>query len=796
MKKYTRIFSAALAACLLLSLLSACGGGGARSTADPAAAAGGKVWTGSFTELPDLSGNVNAVCTADGRFYAAVRSTASDGGTASADGAGVTGSTGESAAAEPVSDRLMSLSADGSDCAALPDYAPMTPPEGSQGSCSINALCAAPDGGLWVAESCAAYHYDLPEGFAGTDEEKAQYFSDDGSVSRVRLLTDTGAEKTVLDLSGLTSGESGAQPYVNALVCDGDGNLYVFDGNNNALYVFGPDGALLGPVSAGESWISYLIRLSDGRAAVGAYGQSDFEVRPVDPKARTLGDAVSLGIPSALFSGEGDCSFFCTSGTSLYGCDAASGETRELVNLLDCNVMPTDVRALIRTGDETMACLTCSSEDNTAELASLSRQDASAAGKKTVLTLATLYADNVLNKQVLTFNRASSDVRISVRCYAEGGDYSQEATNAAITKLNTEIISGSAPDIISLDQLPVRQYAAKGLLEDLYPFLDADGELTRDSLLPGIRKAMEVDGHLYQASPGFAVYTIVGPSDKVGTEMGWTLDEMLALLKDAPEGTELFQQGLTKTDLLTFLCAMNMDRYVNWDTGKCSFDSEDFRKLLEFCGTFPDSYDYSSDSYEDEASRVRAGKQLLSLFASYDFQEFQLYEAMYGGSITYKGFPAEDRDGNVAYISTSLAISSTCAHKDAAWSFVRTFLTEAYQESGDVWSFPTNRKAFESRLADAMKKTYTTNEKGEQVEASKGGFGMEGLSVEIYALTQAQADQITALINSVDRSFSMDTAITDIIKDEAAAYFSGSRSAEDAAKNVQSRVNLYVNEQR
>ena len=51
-----------------------------------------------------------------------------------------------------------------------------------------------------------------------------------------------------------------------------------------------------------------------------------------------------------------------------------------------------------------------------------------------------------------------------VKDYAE---YSSDGDpSAGLTKLNTEIISGNAPDLIANDMtMPLRQYAAKGLLE-------------------------------------------------------------------------------------------------------------------------------------------------------------------------------------------------------------------------------------------------------------------------------------------------------------------------------------------
>ena len=39
-------------------------------------------------------------------------------------------------------------------------------------------------------------------------------------------------------------------------------------------------------------------------------------------------------------------------------------------------------------------------------------------------------------------------------------------------------------------------------------------------------------------------------------------------------------------------------------------------------------------------------------------------------------------------------------------------------------------------------------------------------------------------------------SIMDIVTEQAAAYFSGQKSAEEVAKLIQSKANIYINEQR
>ena len=75
------------------------------------------------------------------------------------------------------------------------------------------------------------------------------------------------------------------------------------------------------------------------------------------------------------------------------------------------------------------------------------------------------------------------------------------------------------------------------------------------------------------------------------------------------------------------------------------------------------------------------------------------------------------------------------------------------------------------------------------------GFGNDEM-YEIYAMTQEQYDDLMALINSTTAIGSYDESIMSIITDVTGSFFAGEKSAEDTAKTIQSRVNLYVAEQK
>ena len=369
-----------------------------------------------------------------------------------------------------------------------------------------------------------------------------------------------------------------------------------------------------------------------------------------------------------------------------------------------------------------------------------------------------------------------------------------------MTKLNTEIISGNVPDIFVSDQLPIEQYAAKGLLCDLYTLIDSDSELSRESFIPNILKAMETDGKLYSIASAFGIMSLVGNADVVGEEMGWTLQEMMDVINAHPEVQYVLDPGATKAAMLQSMLALNLDEYVDWATGECSFNGQDFIDVLNFCNMFPEEYNYDSNNYESTPALVSSGRQLLATFSANDFDSFQMYEAMFGGHLAFKGFPSAEGSGNVITpTGSSLSISATCKDTDSAWRFVRAMLVEDYysNENYYIYGYPINQAAFDAAVAKAMEKQYETDpETGEKVEVPTGGWGWDDFYIEVYAMDEEQEAQLRELIGSVDRCYSYDQNIMDLVTEESADFFAGAKTAEQAASLIQDRVSTYVNERR
>ena len=81
-----------------------------------------------------------------------------------------------------------------------------------------------------------------------------------------------------------------------------------------------------------------------------------------------------------------------------------------------------------------------------------------------------------------------------------------------------------------------------------------------------------------------------------------------------PEGCEVFSVGTTRDSVFSDVCSLNLSNFVDWSTGQCSFNSQEFIDLLEFANSFPQTFDWEHFEWNSEADdtyRVKEGKQLL-----------------------------------------------------------------------------------------------------------------------------------------------------------------------------------------
>ena len=708
--------------------------------------------------------------------------------------------------------KIYHMNVDGTNITELEAYVPLSHPNPEAlGHVYINSLTADSGGHIWISEGGYFYIDRTPDDFDGESWERWQFNEDLGSMSVLRKLDSTGAEVHSIDLESFAGGDSN----IGTFALDGEGNLYlsvyswqmtsVDMDMKHEVVVLNSNAEELFRIES-KNWVDNLMRMADGSIAYMGYEETADRgytqvIRKIDVAARDWGETVELpsNLWGQLYPGGGDYVLFYQDQNSLRGIPVDGGDSVRLINWIESGIIPQGLDNIVYLPDGRILCINRNwgsgfSSEMTMDLILFSRIPIADLPVRKELTLAAAWLSWELREIIVNFNRASQEYRIKVIDYSEFN--TEDDWNAGLTRLTTDIISGNIPDLLDLNGLPYHQYVARDLLVDVYQLIDSDPQLNRSDFMESVFKAAEINGGLYRLFPSFGIQSLVGNPAVLGPTPGWTMTEFRDVLDANPQADLPLGQGLTRDSFVMANVILNMDEYINWATGSVNFDTPDFAMLLEFSRRFPEEIDYGDDGgyWEDQTqSLIASGRQIIQPAWLADFRSIQQYKGMFGGEIVFKGFPAENRNGNSLNIYTSIAITTSCNHIEGAWEFARTIMTPEWQRNNITWMFPMHRAVFNEMVEEALKPD----------DGNPGDFtrdisiDMPGMPViPQEPLTQADINQVIAVIESVSGISTYEETLINIIQEGVLDFFSGRHAtAQAAARVIQSRVAIYVAEQ-
>lgn len=544
----------------------------------------------------------------------------------------------------------------------------------------------------------------------------------------------------------------------NMCVAEKSGNTsaYLFDQEGRFLFSIQDEGNLMTTITTAEGQIGVCAASAD---------RMNYDLLFVDMESRSWKeDRIHLGAAAGLYGGVSS-SFYRFDSSSLYGYAAGAQEGTHILNWSDAGLSASEAR-LGELSDGRLLVIAASPDQTGAfsyEMAVLSR----GTDERAVLSMVSLSAGPGIVQAVSDFNKTSSRYRVELTEYFPyEQDVSDEDWDHAVLNLNTRIISGDMPDILDMSNLPVRIYQSKGLLEDLYPYMENDQTVRMDDYFENVFQAISVDGKLPYLTDGVSVSTMLADADIMKDKTGWTLQDFEELQKACGPNSisnlsgPFFLKIMLQTD----------SSFVDWACGTCSFDSPEFIELLECAGTIQDG---GQSGYGGELDGVSAA----AYEAVHNLYQIAGYRDYYHGNLKLLGLPGSGGEYHALIPEVKIGISSAGRHKEGAWEFVRTFLTEEHQRS--CLMLPVNKRAFDTVMRAAVegKSVWTPNY--ETVKAA----------TEDVELTRRLLSSAAYVMND-------NQTLENIVLEEAEEYFSGAENAKEAAEKIQSRADIYMKEQK
>lgn len=625
-------------------------------------------------------------------------------------------------------------------------------------------------------------------------------YDDDGNYTAgkvtLRKISSDGSVQWDIDLYVPKSDDDEGDFSISGLlVNESDGNIYVGEPDANKIESFSiEDGSLQGSCKvpqegmygvmacSGEGDVIFCAPDDDGNSLykVDVKKGSTEKIENIDQEAINYG---------TIYSGDGK-NIYSAGDSCIYNIDITTGKSSLLIDFTASDIDADSAEFFAGDGNGHYA-LAYSDNNGNYQVLTLAKADEDVYKNKTTLTLGCSYADSQIKSQVIAFNRKSDKYRINITQYSSTDD-SDDTYGGPINKL---LLSGDIPDMLLLDTgVDYTSYAQKGLFEDLDSYFGNDGPQDTD-YLTNVFDACRTDGKLYILPTNFAVDFLAGKQADFGDATGTTTDQIEAVAKKhgIAVGNSMGSY-VTSDTVLQQTVMMTLSNYVDFDSGKCSFDSDQFKKLLEFASQFPQ--EIKDDSYIVSNDGLRDGTQVVMPYGLSSFDDYNDIITGYVGEPTaFMGYPSDGTIGPVIQVQTEIAMSSSSENKDGCWEFMQYLISDDATDGNVSYGFPVNVKRLEKLEQESTQKKYYQDENGQRQEEERSVY-VGDQDIPEDPLTQEEAEACMNLLKSTTESVPvmMDNSIFTIISEETGAYFSGQKSADDVAKTIQSRVNIYINE--
>ena len=445
------------------------------------------------------------------------------------------------------------------------------------------------------------------------------------------------------------------------------------------------------------------------------------------------------------------------------------------------------------------------------------------------LVLACLKSSDFLRYAVSLYNQANPNNKITIKEYYDKYAVDTSETDA-LKRLNSDLMDGTAGDIVCLDGFNFfgggRTYLDKGAFLDLYELMDNDPEFHAEDYFTDIWRINETDGKLYRLIPFFSVNTKYGRVDDVGETTH--IDE--SLLFETEPVTNLFGPLYRRTEFIHDLLVFTLGDFK--DSKAILYDTDQMTRYIEVAGKLSDfplsgekgeeeQYDEYNQAvnqvYHDLANHITRfyyNKAEESAYLSLirhasaalgeghdmmgtkgkDLDEF--FRSV-GVEITYSGFPVKEGCGSALVNRVTLAISAGTEAREEAWSFLKTTLSDDYQSIKKLSydAIPVKRKVFQENIGKLFE---YTRDSDPLYHRGFGGSNPEtGWEVNYWvpATKQWMVDAFLNLLPNITLVDEVDPHVEAIVTEEITKYCDGRQTAEEAARNIAERVELYRDEQ-
>lgn len=374
------------------------------------------------------------------------------------------------------------------------------------------------------------------------------------------------------------------------------------------------------------------------------------------------------------------------------------------------------------------------------------------------LTIATFLENRFLEYAVHKYEEMHEGVTINLDIYTQNSERDIEKYSQII---DTSLMSGGGADIIDVGYINWAALADSNKLLDLNEKI----EFSPDAYYLNILDAFLYNGKRYAIplSFSFSAFRFDDAFSEMETSKHLTLDGMLSLADKYSENPLfLSSSGFSALNMAYIMFSTDFDSYIDVQNKNANIDNEKFISMLE-------SINSLNNLRWPEQGETALMWELLLYNPAMCSNGMEDYTDM---------FLLTNDKGESLFSSAGFipSINANSPNQELAVDFMQFLLSDEMQSSSELMFNPVNRNSSAEMAALFL------------AEAQAEGYAAEDFNLEnnIKAFNEL-AERLTVVEYS-------DSFVTQFVRDELTRYFEGEVSAEQAAKNLQSRLNTYLKE--
>ena len=364
-----------------------------------------------------------------------------------------------------------------------------------------------------------------------------------------------------------------------------------------------------------------------------------------------------------------------------------------------------------------------------------------------------------------------------------------------INRINTELMSGRGPDILSMDVLPFHRYAASGQLLDLQQFMNNDANFNINDYRANILDAITTEQGLFMFPLDYIFNFVAFDSYLMqNTELSYAAYSFYQLFNIARpiwENRDEAMIGIEYTQFFMQNLNMNFGHFIDLKNRQANFTDGRFVDMLNRIQEYEDTGvllpQWGTPGWDQSFNSRRFYTVMPALALLHELFEPE-DRTIFGGGNTVDNvvFAVLSNEGGQTpfTLNNALAINANTNYPELAWEFIKFASSATESLQFFTPGLPANIRAFEARSRREV-----------SGDMWNPDWVDTGLTDAQYDLLNRYLGLVEIFTSALDTYFWQDASLENLIWTEVTDnFFNGTQTAEDVAQALQSRINLFLNE--